>query len=256
MRLAADGSPQWMRAVGGEGPQRGKAIAVAPDGSTSFGGDTIGALLVAGKTVTPPSPGGRDAWLSRWSPTGALEWIVTWGGPGDDLAKGVADDGNTVSYVGPFTGQVTVGSTTLDAGVGADTLVAQRSTTGAVRWATSVSAGADLDGCEVVNAADGGLLFGSQSLPDIRFGSATGSDIPLDTTDGGVAWLAHYRPDGTPAFARTIAGTVFGRVGEIGRTGTRVYADVTLRGTDNTINGTPISVQGKDASVWALDLAP
>ncbi len=53
-----------------------------------------------------------------------------------------------------------------------------------------------------------------------------------------------------------IAGTAFGRVGEIGRTGTRLYVDATLRGTDNTITGTPISVQGKDASVWALDLAP
>jgi hypothetical protein len=33
-----------------------------------------------------------------------------------------------------------------------------------------------------------------------------------------------------------------------------VYVDVTLRGADNTINGQPIAVQGKDASVWALDL--
>lgn len=62
------------------------------------------------------------------------------------------------------------------------------------------------------------------------------------------------RPDGTPAFARTIPGTTDERVGEIGRAGSRVYVDITLRGTDNTINGKPISVVRKDASLWALDV--
>jgi hypothetical protein len=256
LRLGADGTPSWMRAVGGVGAQRGKSLAVAPDGSTAFGGDTIGALIVGGRTVGPPAAGGaRDAWLSRWSPTGTLEWVDTWGGPGDDLAKGVADDGRTVSYVGPFTGTITAGSTTLTAGTGADMLVAQRTTTGFVWWATSARASVDLDGAEVVNAADGGVLFGSQTASGLVFGSTSGDDLALDTADGGTAWLAHYRPDGTPEFARTIAGTAFGRVGEIDRNGTRVDVDITLRGPDNTINGQPIAVQGKDASVWALDLA-
>jgi dienelactone hydrolase len=147
LRLGSDGTPQWMRRVGGSGAQRGKALAVAPDGSVSFGGDTVGPLEVGSRTVPTPTDGtSRDAWLSRWAPDGTLEWITAWGGPADDLAKGVADDGRTVSYVGPFTGTISVGSTTLDAGTGADTLVAQRSAAGQVRWATSVSASADLDG--------------------------------------------------------------------------------------------------------------
>jgi hypothetical protein len=244
-RLAPDGRTTWMRRVGGPGPQRGKALAVAPDGAVSFGGDTIGPLTLGGTTADPPpGGGGRDAWLSRWSAGGALSWVTTWGGPGDDLAKGVVDDGTAVSYVGPFTGAITVGSTRLDAGQGADLLVARRSSSGAVCWATSVSQ----------STGDGGILFGSGISSDPSFGSARGAAIPLDTSDGGTAWLAHYRPDGTPAFARTIAGTAFGRVGEIDRTGDRVYVDVTLRGPDNTINGRPIAVQGKDASVWALDV--
>jgi hypothetical protein len=256
MRLAADGSPTWMRLVAGAGAQRGKALAVAPDGSVSFGGDTVGALTVAGRSVEAPASGGlRDAWLSRWAPDGTLQWVDAWGGPGDDLAKGVVDDGDNVSYVGPFTGTMAVAGNTLDAGEGADTLVAQRSATGTVRWATSVSASAALDGSEAVAASDGGILFGSQSAPGIQFGSARGPAIPFDETDGGTGWLAHYGPDGTPRFARTIAGTANGRVGEIARTGSRVYVDVTLRGPANTINGTPITVAAKDASVWALDLA-
>jgi hypothetical protein len=256
LRIAANGTPAWMRRVGGAGAQRGKALAVAPDGSVCFGGDTVGALTIGATTVNPPATGGgRDAWLSRWSPSGTLEWASTWGGPGDDLAKGVVDDGHAVTYVGPFTGAITVGSKRLDAGVGADILVAQRAPSDAVRWATSVTGSTTaMDGAEVIGASDGGILFGSGIPIDLTFGSTTGAAIPLDTSAGGTAWLAHYRPDGTPAFARTIAGTPFGRVGELDRTGTRVYLDVTLRGSANTINGQPIVVQGKDASVWAFDL--
>ena len=199
-----------------------------------------------------------------WTNENALEW-------GDALAyytafsmapllvvalsiAGLFYEGDSVSYVGPFTGTMTVGGTTLDAGEGADTLVAQRSATGTVRWATSVSASTALDWSETVAASDGGILFGSQSVPGIQFGSADGPAITLDEADGGTAWLAHYGPDGAPRFARTIAGTANGRVGEIARAGSRVYVDVTLRGPANTINGTPITAAVKDASVWALDL--
>jgi hypothetical protein len=114
------------------------------------------------------------------------------------------------AYVGPFTGTMTVGGSTLDAGEGADTLVAQRSATGTVRWATSVTASAALDGSEAVAASDGGILFGSQSAPGIQLGSTRGTAITLDGTDGGTGWLAHYGPDGAPRFARTIAGTANG----------------------------------------------
>ena len=255
LHLGRDGSPRWMRPVTGAGPQRGKSLAVAPDGSVSFGGDTVGALTVAGRTVEPPETGGRrDAWLSRWTSDGTLQWVDAWGGPGDDLAKGVVDDGQAVTYVGAFTGTITVGATTLEAGNRSDTLVAQRAPDGAVRWATSVSGSAGIEGAEAIGAPDGGIFFGGQSTPGIRFGSTRGAAIPLDDSDGGTAWLAHYRPDGTPAFARTIPGTADGRAGEIGRAGSRVYVDITLRGADNTINGKPISVVRKDASLWALDV--
>jgi 6-phospho-beta-glucosidase len=52
----------------------------------------VGALTVAGRTVEPPETGGRrDAWLSRWTSDGTLQWVDAWGGPGDDLAKGVVE---------------------------------------------------------------------------------------------------------------------------------------------------------------------
>jgi hypothetical protein len=41
----------------------------------------------------------------------------------------------------------------------------------------------------------------------------------------------------------------------IARTGTRVYLDVTLWGTANSVTGQPLPAVGKDASLWSLDLA-
>ena len=206
-------------------------------------------------TVEPPACGGaRDAWLSRWTPAGTLQWVDAWGGPGDDLAKGVVDDGRAVSYVGPFTGTIAFGGTTLSAGVNADTLVAQRSVSGSVRWATSVSASAALDGTEVIAASDGGILFGSQSVPGIRFGSTTG---PADRAQRGrrrhglarplpsrrhADVRSHHRGHGVRTRRRDRQSRV---------TGVR-RRDAPRPG--NTINGTPITVVGKDASVWALDL--
>jgi hypothetical protein len=254
VRLAPDGRTLWMRRVGGDGPQRGKSIAVAPDGSIAFGGDSIGALTAGGSTWTVPG-GARDAWMSRWSKTGALQWVKTWGGPGDDLAKGLAETSDAVYAVGAVTGTVHIDGATIAAGTNADLAVVKFAPDGALQWATSVTADAGIDGAEITTARDGGVLFGASSVAGMRFRQTRGSAVALDAHDGGVGWLAHYGPDGTVQFATTIAGTANGRPGEIARTGARVYLDVVLRGRDNTINGAPLPAQGKDASVWAIDLA-
>src|SRR5262245_48855376 len=80
VKLAANGQVTWMRQVGGVGPQRGKSIAVAPDGSIAFGGDTFGAFTIGAQSWAAGA-GGRDAWMSDWSPNGTLRWVQTWGGP-------------------------------------------------------------------------------------------------------------------------------------------------------------------------------
>ena len=253
-RLTGTGSPQWLRRVGGAGAQRGKALAVAPDGSVDFGGDTRGALQVGGRSV-PLQGAGRDAWFGRWSAAGQLQWVQLWGGPGDDLVKGLVDDGTRIYAVGPFTGDVRVAGSPLAAGTAPDLAVTRFSPGGALTWATSVTATGGLTGAEVALAPDGGVLFGSARADGIQFRQVSGSAVPLDDDPGGIGWLAHYRPDGSVAFAQTVAGTADGRPGEVARDGRRVYLDVVLRGDANRAAGTPLPAVGKDGSVWALDLA-
>ena len=254
VRLTPDGDVDWMRRVGGPGPQRGKSLAVAPDGSIVFGGDTIGGLDVAGTAVAVPNMH-RDAWISRWSAAGGLQWTKSWGGPGDDLAKGVVATSDAVFVVGPFTGAISIDGTALDAGTNPDLAVVRFAPSGALVWATSVTAPGLVDGAEAIAAPDGGLLFGSTSTPGLRFGVVGGASVPVDTSRGGTAWLAHYRPDGALGFAATIAGSANGNIGEIARRGSKVYVDVVLRGPDNNANGMPLPAQGKDASIWRIDLS-
>jgi hypothetical protein len=227
VRLDRSGSPDWMRHVGGPGAQRGKAIAVAPDGSIAFGGDSVGALTVDGTPLAVPGQA-RDAWLSHWSPAGRLDWSKAWGGPGDDIVKGLACGQDAVFAVGGFTGTVDVDGTRLDAGAGTDLAVVRFSPGGTLGWATSVGADGPVVGTEITSAADGGILFGSiaADAASVRFGSPTGPPTPLDTRPGGQAWLVHYRPDGSVGFAATIPGTADARPGEIARSGPRLYLDI------------------------------
>ncbi len=255
VKLAPDGRELWMRAVGGGGPQRGKSIALAPDGSVAFGGDTIGAFTTDARTVQVAGAG-RDAWMTYWSPAGSLKWTATWGGPGDDIVKGLATTNTSVFAVGYFTGVVDIDGHRLNAGATDALAVVRFAPGGGLAWATAVTADLPFAGAEIIAAPDGGILFGGPSWPGITFGQAAGPRVALDDADSGSAWLAHYRPDGTVGFATAIPGTTNARPGEIARAGQRVYLDIGLRGDNNTVNGRPLPAAGFDSSVWAFDLAP
>jgi hypothetical protein len=253
LRLDPEGEVDWARRVGGEGPQRGKALAVGPDGSVAFGGDSVGPLSLDGQPF-PVAGASRVAWLSHWSPDGAFQWATTWGGSGDSIVKGLAYERDAVYAVGTFAGAVDIAGTVLDASDAPDLAVVSFDRGGALRWATAVTADEPLTGAEVVGAADGGVLFAGLRSAGLRFRDASGAPTLLDDGNGGNVWLAHYRPDGSVAFASTIAGTVNGRPDEIARSGHRIYLDIVVRGSEDGVGGIPIVADRKDGSVWALDL--
>jgi hypothetical protein len=253
MRLDPTGATEWTRPLGGPNRQRAKAVAVADDGSVFVGGDTVGELVVDGSTYAPPGRA-ADAWLAHWTADGDLEWVRVWGGAGDDLVKGVAVDGTSVHAVGPFEGAIDLAGVALDAGDSTDLAVARFGPDGSPDWVTSVAADEALSGAEVVRAADGGVLFGSWLAPGLRLRSPSGDATTVDAANGGTAWLAHYRPDGSVGMATTIEGTAGGGPDEIDRVGDRVYLDLVVRGTDTVGAGTRIEADGKDGSLWALDL--
>jgi hypothetical protein len=253
IRLDPDGALRWARQIGGPGPQRGKALAVAPDGSIAFGGESLGELDIDGQAIEVPGLG-FDSWLTRWTPDGGLAWVHTWGGVGRDFVKGLVHDDESVFAVGPFVGQIDVQGTVLDAGGTTDLLVARFDPDGGLAWATSVQAEGDLTGAEATSAPGGGLLFGSTRPDGLVIRDGAGDAVALDASNGGNAWLAAYDADGAVGWASTIDGAITASPGEIARVGQRVYLDMTVRDAANSAGGTVVSANRKDSAVWAIDI--
>jgi hypothetical protein len=119
-RVGVDGTPVWVRLLGGGG------IAIALAGSN-------GLLHVAGFFVGPWAPdptfplphwGGLDGFVLTLGPDGSVLRAWAFGGPGDDYAAGVAEaaDGSLI-VAASFEGTINVGGTVLQAVDGADVLL-------------------------------------------------------------------------------------------------------------------------------------
>ncbi len=118
----AAGALGWAQSAGGSGWDDGRNIAWAPslgfvttgsfDGSAVFGGTTL------------ESAGGRDVFVARLSPGGALLMVTSGGGPETDECIGLATDGlGNVFATGSFGGTATFVGHVLESVGLADVLV-------------------------------------------------------------------------------------------------------------------------------------
>lgn len=88
-KYTAAGDLVWVADWGGPGGEASRVLEVAPDGS----------LYVAANTHSFGAVG-SDIALVHFSPEGSLLWQRTWGVAGDELAHGLALDGDTVYIAG------------------------------------------------------------------------------------------------------------------------------------------------------------
>jgi len=88
---------------GGSDKDEARAIAVdAQDRAVIAGYTASNDLPVAGPALTPYG-GGRDAFVARFGPSGALSYATNVGGTGDDVATGIALGSGGDIYVGGYT---------------------------------------------------------------------------------------------------------------------------------------------------------
>ncbi len=101
---AATGQRQWATYYGGSADEYGDALHVAPDGSIYLGGpcSSPDGIATAGAHQTGLL-GAFDAFLVKFTATGARQWATYYGGNVDETAYGITTDADGGVYLTGFT---------------------------------------------------------------------------------------------------------------------------------------------------------
>jgi hypothetical protein len=217
----ATGKPVAGIGFGGLGIEAPTGVVVGPAGEVYVCGyfdgemDIPGIGKLAPTPPTPPRPGAQnpkvekptDAFLARidFDAKGAakIAWMKTWGDKRDDVAKGIAIQGDTLVVVGNFLDRLDIETrpeTSQHPASGSDDLYAAAfDTSGKLRWVWTVG-GIDSDGANAVAAApDGGWYVGGSfrktiKIAEVEYKAKGRSDallIKLSKT-GTPEWVKHF----------------------------------------------------------------
>jgi hypothetical protein len=234
---AANGAFVWSQQFGANGSDQTRGVTVdAADNTIAVGqfsdhADVRYTPAVNGDDLV--ATGGTtdyDAFVVKYSPTGALTWAKNFGGTASDDAYGVATDrrGN-VYVVGTFYGSATFGSTTLtSSGPSHDVFVAKLDgATGNPIWATRLGGAQDDDARAVTVDEDSSAATddGKPVVVGTFQGTATLATGPQVTSNGAKdIFVARLSASGALSTVRTIGGA-----------GTDTTGDVALDATGNAI---------------------
>jgi hypothetical protein len=200
-KYSSTGGHVWSRTIGGTGADQGSAVAV--DG---FGNAYVTGYISAGTGVdfgggAMTSAGGQDAFLVKYSSTGAHVWSKRFGSTLTELGTGVAVDGaGNVVIVGTADGTIDFGGGPLPSLGGRDLFVARFSAAGQHLWSKRFgSTGVD-NGRGIAVDGAGDVFVTGEFVNSISFGgtaltSAGREDIflaKLSGATGGHLWSKRF----------------------------------------------------------------
>jgi hypothetical protein len=164
VRLSSAGAHLWSRRMGGAVEDWATAVAVDAAGNPSVAGYYSGSADFGQGALT--SAGGRDLFVARYDVAGAPVWSRRFGGPADDVARGLAvDSGGNAVVAGNFlSASMAVGATPLTNAGGADIYLARIDPDGLPLWAKRFGSTLALDEKAQAVSVDGAgniLLTGS-----------------------------------------------------------------------------------------------
>jgi hypothetical protein len=210
--IAMAWEPSWVGATsaGGNGSTLAHAIKVAPNNDYYVSGQFSASANFSGTTLV--SRGEADIFLAKYSHSGRLLWIVTAGGPGDDVGWGLdLDREGNVYLTGTFTGSGTFDSTAKASktvtGVGYTIFLAKYRSWGNLAWVQTgvvTDSGVFNFGYGVaVDPAAHTVYIAALSQGNTTFSSESGTK---DTVPGVGTWhmvVAKYDTEGNFKWAQT-----------------------------------------------------
>lgn len=196
-QLDAAGRPVWARQFGTPVLDVATSVTANADGDAIAAGSTDGDLEGRSK-------GGRDAWLSRFDPSGAQRWITQIGSSGTDSIQAVTVTGEAVQGTELFLGagvtdaDIDAEGPAINAGLN-DPFVAAVGSDGTLEWTSQFGSGFE----ETVGgvAADGQTIYVTGSTGDDwgdllddggPGGARDGFLAALDAVTGEVLWVSRF----------------------------------------------------------------
>jgi hypothetical protein len=244
------GDVAWRGAFGGTGHDGAHAIAVDSQSNVIVAG-SVGGPADFGGGPLPPA-GGLDAFVAKLTPDGSHLWSRRYGAGGDDLAQGVAVDGDdNVIVAGVFAGTVDFGGGALQSAGSTDAFVVKLSATGEHRWSARFGGPGEDPDATVAVAPDGDVVLAGACQDGIDLGGG-----PLPSLGARDWFVGRFSPDGVHRWSHRFGGASDDSVG-----GVAVAPDggVALAGAfagSIDLGGGPLdSAGGEDIGVVLLDAA-
>lgn len=179
---------EWTRQLGTSSTEWGRSVAVDGAGNAFISGQTAGSL-------GGPNVGQNDAYLAKYSTTGALLWTRQLGTSSDDWSHAVDVDGAGNAFI---TGH-TYGSLGGAHSGTADVFIAKYSAAGALLWTRQIGTSSSDYGEAIAVDGAGNALIAGQADGSLGGPNAGGSD----------AFIAKYSAAGALLWTRQIGTSSF-----------------------------------------------
>ena len=216
-KFAVDGSLEWSHTWGGT--SNDVVHALATDGTDIYVGGYLANIAGdydpgAGETLiggTSGGQGGQDSWISKFNPSGELQWAKNFGANGHDKLRALAARDGFVYGTGWQNGSGgdwdTGGGTTTLAGTNHDTYTIKLNSSGVTQWVFAVggSGTSSIPSVEAVAVDGSGNVFSLgyfRGTADLDSGS--GTDNHSSTVAGkDTAFLVKHNSSGVHQWAKS-----------------------------------------------------
>ncbi len=174
VKLDPAGAMLWAKAFTGTGAQYGRGIAIDTNGNVYVTGSFNGTANFLGTMATSASL--LDGYLVKLSAAGALTWVKTFGGVGDDEGIAVAARQSSVVVTGYYGATIDFGGGSMSAGGGVDVFVAKYSSSGVYDFAKGYDASGDQHPRSVSTNSTGDIFVFGDFTQQLSFGN--GNNLP------------------------------------------------------------------------------